>query len=121
MKRVMLLVGTKKGGFVVRRNGDRGWQIQGPLCEKWPIHDMNWDPKDGAIYAGGGSEWYGPPVSRSTDMGETSTHSSEGLTYGEEIEKLKTVWNVTPADGPLCAGLDPAGMCGSEYGGRTWH
>jgi photosystem II stability/assembly factor-like uncharacterized protein len=117
----MLLVGTKKGGFVIERNGG-GWQIQGPLCEKWPIYDMNWDPRGGAIYAGGGNAWYGAAVWRSGDRGKSWTHSSDGLTYGEGegVPKLTTVWNVTPADGTLYAGVEPAGLFRSEDKGRTW-
>ena len=36
------------------------------------------------MLAGGGSPWYGPAVWRSDDLGETWTHSSEGLTYGDD-------------------------------------
>jgi photosystem II stability/assembly factor-like uncharacterized protein len=116
-----LLVGTKKGGFVIEPNGSR-WRISGPLCETWPLYDMNWDPRDGAIYAAGGNEWYGAAVWRSTDRGKTWTHSSNGLTYGEgeDAPKLNTVWNVTPADDALYAGVEPAGLFRSEDKGRTW-
>ena len=42
---VMLLVGTKKGGFIVegQREGSP-WAVRGPLCDGWPIHDLAWDP-----------------------------------------------------------------------------
>ena len=40
----MLLVGTAKGGFILEGDRDAAeWQVRGPLCEGWPIHDMNWD------------------------------------------------------------------------------
>jgi hypothetical protein len=121
----MLLVGTKKGGFVLQgdRGGDR-WDIRGPLCETWPIFDMNWEPGEGAIYAGGGNAWYGAAVWRSTDLGKSWTHSSDGLTYGdgdgEGADKLATVWNVTPFDGVIYAGVEPAGLFRSEDRGQTW-
>lgn len=79
-----LLVGTRKGAFLVTRATDPGWTIQGPLCEGWPIHDMIEDAASGAILAAGASPWYGPAVWRSEDGGGSWTHSSEGLTYGTE-------------------------------------
>jgi len=81
----MLLVGTSKGAFILDGDADRrSWSIRGPLCDGWPIHDLNWDPATSSIYAGGGSPWYGPAVFRSDDLGETWKHSSEGLTYGDD-------------------------------------
>ena len=67
---VVLLVGTKKGGFIFE--GARGrseWSVRGPLCDGWPIHDMTWDASTGSIYAGGASPWYGAAVFRSDDLG----------------------------------------------------
>ena len=119
--RVMLLVGTVKGGFIVE--GDRGsdkWEVRGPLCEGWPIHDINWDPSTQCIYAAGGSTWYGPAVFRSDDRGESWTHSSQGLTYGDEGPSLKTIWNVTPSSAGLFAGVEPAGLFKSTDRGETW-
>jgi photosystem II stability/assembly factor-like uncharacterized protein len=117
----MLLVGTTKGAFILDGDGDRrSWSMRGPLCDGWPIHDLNWDPATGSIYAGGGSPWYGPAVFRSNDLGATWTHSSEGLTYGDDGPKIPTVWNVTPAHGSLFAGVEPAGLFRSDDGGATW-
>ena len=39
-KRVALLVGTRKGLFVLDGDPDREtWDVRGPLCDGWPIHD----------------------------------------------------------------------------------
>ena len=119
--RVMLLVGTKKGGFIVEgRRGGSDWAVRGPLCEGWPIHDMAWDPATHSIYAGGGSPWYGPAVWRSDDLGVTWSHSSEGMTYGDDGPKIPTVWNVTPSAAGILAGVEPAGLFQSLDGGTTW-
>ncbi|MFL5778447.1 MAG: WD40/YVTN/BNR-like repeat-containing protein, partial [Chloroflexota bacterium] len=116
-----LLVGTRKGGFILDGEADRrSWTVRGPLCEGWPIHDMKLDPATGAIVAGGGSPWYGAAVWRSDDLGETWTHSSEGLTYGEDGPALETVWNLTPGHGAVYAGVEPAGLFRSDDGGATW-
>jgi photosystem II stability/assembly factor-like uncharacterized protein len=119
--RTLLLVGTSKGAFILDGGADRAsWSIRGPLCEGWPIHDLQWDPATRSIYAGGGSVWYGPAVFRSNDLGETWTHSSEGLTYGDDGPKIPTVWNVTPAHGSIFAGVEPAGLFRSDDGGANW-
>ena len=121
MTRTLLLVGTSKGAFVL--DGDasrRSWSLRGPLCEGWPIHDLSLDSATGAILAGGGSVWYGPAVFRSDDLGETWTHSSEGLTYGDDGPKIPTIWNVTAAHGSIWAGVEPAGLFRSDDGGATW-
>jgi len=119
--RTLLLVGTSKGAFILDGGADRAsWSIRGPLCEGWPIHDLQWDPATRSIYAGGGSVWYGPAVFRSNDLGDTWTHSSEGLTYGDDGPKIPTVWNVTPAHGSIFAGVEPAGLFRSEDGGANW-
>src|SRR6266516_6884076 len=84
MTRVQLLIGTKKGAFILDSDPNRrDWSSRGPLCEGWPIHDLIVEPGSGAILAAGGSPWYGPAVWRSEDGGSTWTHSSVGLTYGE--------------------------------------
>jgi len=96
-ERVLLLVGTKKGAFIVESGPDRkSWTVRGPTCEGYPIQDINVDPASGVLYAGGGSEWYGPTVFRSEDRGQTWTQSSEGLTYGDDGPKISAVWSVTP-------------------------
>jgi photosystem II stability/assembly factor-like uncharacterized protein len=120
-ERVLVLVGTKKGGFILESDaGRRDWTIRGPLCEGWPIQDMSHDARSGAIYAGGGSAWYGAAVWRSDDLGETWRHSSEGLTYGDEGPRIETVWSVTPGLRTVYAGVEPAGLFRSEDGGATW-
>jgi hypothetical protein len=121
MTRSLLLVGTTKGAFVFDGDGARTtWKLRGPLCDGWPIHDLQWDPSTRSIYAGGGSPWYGPAVFRSDDLGATWSHSSEGLTYGDDGPKIPTVWNVTPAHGSIYAGVEPAGLFRSDDGGATW-
>ncbi|MFL5679100.1 MAG: exo-alpha-sialidase, partial [Chloroflexota bacterium] len=120
-ERPVLLVGTRKGAFVIERGKGRDtWSVRGPLCEGWPIHDVTMDRETGAILAGGGSPWYGPAVWRSDDLGETWTHSSEGLTYGDDGPKVPTVWNVTAAHGSIYAGVEPAGLFRSDDDGATW-
>ncbi len=80
MPRTQLLVGTRKGAFVLESNdGRRTWDIRGPYCECWHVyHDVR-DGESGSIYAAAASEWHGSAVWRSADNGETWAHSREGL------------------------------------------
>ena len=122
MTRTQLLVGTKKGAFILESDAARReWGVRGPLCEGWPIHDLIVEPGTGAILAAGGSPWFGPAVWRSEDGGETWTHSSTGMTYGDDAPPIKTVWSLaaTP-DGALLAGVEPAGLFRSTDHGATW-
>jgi photosystem II stability/assembly factor-like uncharacterized protein len=120
--RTLLLVGTKKGAFVLESDAARiDWSVRGPLCEGWPIHDLILDPATGAIFAGGDSPWYGAAVFRSDDLGETWSHSSKGLTYGDAGPTVKTVWNLAIGpDGTILAGVEPAGLFRSTDRGETW-
>jgi photosystem II stability/assembly factor-like uncharacterized protein len=120
-ERCVLLVGTPKGAFILEGDARRrDWRLRGPLCENWPIHDISVEPGTGALLAGGGSPWWGPAVWRSEDLGETWTHSSEGLTYGDVGPKVTTVWNVTATTDAIYAGVEPAGLFRSVDRGRTW-
>ena len=120
-ERVVLLVGTRKGAFLLDGDaGRRDWRVRGPLCEGWPLHDLSIEPGSGAILAGGGNNWYGPAVWRSDDLGDTWSHSSEGLTYGDDGPKVTTVWNVTATKDAIYAGVEPAGLFKSTDGGATW-
>ena len=48
-ERVALLVGTRKGLFVLDGDADRKtWDVRGPLCDGWPIHDAIVDPAPGS-------------------------------------------------------------------------
>ncbi|MBU0725301.1 MAG: exo-alpha-sialidase [Alphaproteobacteria bacterium] len=119
-QQTMLLIGTRKGLFIAESADRSDWALRGPYCETWPVNHAIADPKTGTIYAGGGNEWFGPAVWKSTDQGKSWTHSSAGLTYGEGEPPIKAVWSLAVRDGVLYAGVDPAGLFRSTDGGETW-
>lgn len=69
-ERVTVLVGTTKGAFLVSsKDGRTGWTVSGPHCGGWPINHVVADRATGHLWAGGGGEWHGAGVWRSTDGG----------------------------------------------------
>jgi photosystem II stability/assembly factor-like uncharacterized protein len=121
MTKVLVLLGTKKGAFILESDTlRRSWSLRGPFCETWPLNHAIADPATGTIYGAGGNEWFGPAVWKSTDLGESWTHSSEGLAYREGEEPIKMVWSLAPAGRALYAGVGPAGLFRSDDAGQTW-
>jgi photosystem II stability/assembly factor-like uncharacterized protein len=122
MPQTVLLVGTRKGLFLLESDGDRGdWSVRGPFCEGWPIYHAVHDAHTDTIYAAAASEWHGSGVWRSGDRGETWELSSEGLTHGDDGDtKLSKVSNLAAAHGRVLAGGEAVGIFESRDGGRTW-
>jgi photosystem II stability/assembly factor-like uncharacterized protein len=120
--RIVLLVGTRKGCFVLESDRDRrDWSIRGPFCEGWPIYHAVQDPESGAIFAAAASEWHGSGVWRSGDLGESWQLSSEGLSYEDRDGlRLSKVSGLTVAHGRVLAGAEAAGLFESRDGGVTW-
>src|SRR5437879_5628184 len=120
MPKTMLTVGTRKGVFLLESDDRRKWTLRGPFCEGWPVYHAIYDPKSGAIYAAAASEWHGSAVWRSPDLGETWTHSSEGIQYPEGGRKLSKVSNLAVSDGRLLVGVEAPGIFESRDDGATW-
>ena len=92
MSKTIVLLGTRKGAFLLESDAARReWQVRGPLCESWPVNHVIHVPETGALHAAAASEWHGASVWTSTDLGETWSQSSEGLSYGDGPLKLSKV------------------------------
>ena len=121
MARTLLLIGTRKGAFVLESENRRDWELRGPLCESWPVYHAIHDPSTGAIYAAAASEWHGSAVWRSTDLGETWALSSEGIGYGDDDpRKVSKVSSLAVKDGSVLVGVEAPGIFESKDGGETW-
>jgi photosystem II stability/assembly factor-like uncharacterized protein len=73
MSKVRVLVGTRKGGFILTADAKRTkWDIVGPFFSGWEIYHMKGSPKDpNRIYASQTSGWFGQVIQRSDDGGKT--------------------------------------------------
>jgi photosystem II stability/assembly factor-like uncharacterized protein len=73
MSGIRLLVGTRKGAFVLTADGKRKqWDISGPHFAGWEIYHMKGSPADpNRIYASQTSSWFGQIIQRSDDGGKT--------------------------------------------------
>ena len=73
MSGVRVLVGTKKGAFILTADGQRkSWSVSGPHFAGWEIFHMKGSPVDpDRIYASQTSDWFGQIIQRSSDGGKT--------------------------------------------------
>ena len=73
MSKVRVLVGTRKGAFVLESDGKRDrWDISGPHFAGWEIYHMKGSPVDpNRVYASQSSGWFGQVIQRSSDGGKT--------------------------------------------------
>jgi photosystem II stability/assembly factor-like uncharacterized protein len=122
MTRVLVLVGTRKGAFLLESDERRrDWSLRGPFCEGWSVFHAIHDAESGAIYAAADSGWHGPAVWRSPDLGASWEHSSEGLSDVEGGDQsLSKASGLAAGHGRLLAGAEAAGLFESRDGGATW-
>ena len=119
---VRVLIGSKKGAFVLESDSERrNWRVRGPLCEHWPLTHVAADLADGTIYATGGNAWFGPAVWKSNDGGTTWTHSSQGVGLPPRRDvPVQCAWVAHAAHGRLYVGVEPAGLFVSGDGGERF-
>jgi photosystem II stability/assembly factor-like uncharacterized protein len=125
----VLLVGTRKGAWVLRGDTERTtWSIDGPMFLGHICHHVVLDPRDRrTLLLATRTGHLGPTVFRSTDLGSTWTEASKPPAFrsGDRLERsLNAVFWLSPgsADEPGCwyAGGSPQGLFRTEDGGDTW-
>ncbi len=81
MSKVRVLVGTRKGAFVLTSDGKRErWDVSGPFFAGWEIYHMKGSPVDpNRVYASQSSGWFGQVIQRSDDGGKTWDAPGGGL------------------------------------------
>ncbi len=92
MSKVRVLVGTRKGAFILESDGKRqNWSVSGPFFAGWEVYHMKGSPANpNRIFASQTSSWSGQIIQRSSDGGKTwetpgggPQKSPQGWTVGE--------------------------------------
>lgn len=124
MKRVMLMLGTRKGAFLAFSDPDRrSWKITGPFLKGVEVNHVGWT--SGKLFATVKSYWWGPDVRMSSDFGETWKEPARGIRFAEGRNlSVNRVW-VTEEDSrsgreTVYAGVDPGALFQSKDAGETW-
>lgn len=83
MSQVRLLVGTRKGAFILTADGTRkDWTVDGPHFPGWEMYHLKGSPLDpNRIYASQSSGWFGQIIQRSDDGGATWTAVGNAFAY----------------------------------------
>jgi photosystem II stability/assembly factor-like uncharacterized protein len=86
MSSVRVLVGTRKGAFILTSDGKREkWEISGPHFAGWEMYHLKGSPVDpNRIYASQTSAWFGQVIQRSDDGGKTWAVPDGGKIPGPE-------------------------------------
>ncbi len=137
MSGVRVLVGTKKGAFVLTSDGKRShWNVTGPIFAGWEIYHISGSPvAPNRIYAAQNLAWFGQQIQRSDDGGKSwepvgnafvydgvpGTHQwYDGTPHPWEFAR---VWHLEPSPSDpdtIYAGVEDAALFRSTDGGKTW-
>jgi photosystem II stability/assembly factor-like uncharacterized protein len=105
MSKVRVLVGTRKGAFILTADGKREkWDLSGPHFAGWEIYHLKGSPVDpNRLYASQTSGWFGQVIQRSSDGGKTWETPGGGLTAMPDGmpsgESNKFVYNASAENG----------------------
>jgi len=137
MSGVRVLVGTRKGAFILTSDAQREkWAIDGPHFGGWEIYHVNGSPADpNRLYASQSGGWFGQVVQRSDDGGSTwkpmgnefsydavsGTHQwYDGMPRPWEFTRI---WHLEPSltdPDTVYAGAQDAALFRSTDGGQNW-
>jgi hypothetical protein len=131
MSGVRVLVGTRKGAFILTSDGKReSWTVDGPHFAGWEVYHLKGSPADpDRLYASQTSGWFGQVIQRSDDGGKTwhqpgtppgePTASPDGTPKGESN---KFLYDTSPETGaPLTTHQHYDGTQRPWEFKRVWH
>ena len=137
MTGVRVLVGTRKGAFVLTSDGKREkWEVSGPHFAGWEIYHLKGSPADpDRLYVSQSTGWFGQQIQRSDDAGRNwqsvgnefsydgvpGTHQwYDGTPHPWEFAR---VWHLEPSlhdPDTVYAGVEDAALFRSVDGGQSW-
>jgi photosystem II stability/assembly factor-like uncharacterized protein len=137
MSGVRVLVGTRKGAFILTSDGKRQqWDVSGPHFGGWEIYHVKGSPADpNRLYASQSSSWFGQVIQRSNDGGATWEPAGNTFVYDgvpgthqwydgtPHPWEFKRVWHLEPSlsdPDTIYAGVEDAALFQSADGAQTW-
>lgn len=137
MSKVRVLVGTRKGAFILTSDARREtWEITGPHFAGWEIYHLKGSPLNPQrIYASQTSGWFGQVIQRSDDGGNTWEAVGNKFVYegdpgthqwydgSQKPWQFKRIWKLEPSltePETVYAGAEDAALFKSVDGGQTW-
>ena len=130
---MMVLVGTRKGAFILTGNDSRRhWQLSDLFSPGSDVFHLVYDRRgEGKLFAATNSMWFGPQVEFSQDLGKTWEQAQAQPRFTDKPEyaehdgpTVSRLWHIEPGresePGVLYAGVQPAALFESEDGGVTW-
>ncbi len=137
MSGVRVLVGTRKGAFVLTADGKRDrWSVSGPHFAGWEVYHVKGSPVDSdRIYASQSSGWFGQLIQRSDDGGRSWETVGNEFTYDGVAGthqwydgtphpwEFKRVWHLEPSltdPDAVYAGVEDAALFRTTDGGKSW-
>ena len=137
MSTVRVLVGTRKGAFVLASDGARGdWKVDGPFFGGWEVYHLSASPVDpDRLYASQSTGWFGQLIQRSDDGGRTWDPVGNQFSYEGQVGdhqwydgslrpwEFTRVWHLEPSPlerDTVFAGVQDAALFRSADGGATW-
>jgi len=137
MSGIRVLVGTRKGAFVLTSDGKRqSWEVDGPHFGGWEIYHLKGSPADpDRLYASQSSSWFGQVIHRSNDGGKSWAPVGNAFVYDgvpgthqwfdgtQHPWEFKRVWYLEPSltdPDTVYAGVEDAALFRTTDGGHTW-
>jgi photosystem II stability/assembly factor-like uncharacterized protein len=137
MSGVRVLVGTRKGAFILTADGKRDeWEVSGPHFAGWEVYHVKGSPVDpDRIYASQSSGWFGQLIQRSDDGGRSWETVGNEFTYDgvpgthqwydgtPHPWEFKRVWHLEPSltdPDTVYAGVEDAALFRTTDGGKSW-
>jgi photosystem II stability/assembly factor-like uncharacterized protein len=137
MSRVRVLVGTRKGAFILSSDGKRErWDVSGPHFAGWEIYHVKGSPAEpNRLYASQSSGWFGQVIQRSEDGGKTWEPMGNQFVYDgvpgthqwydgtPRPWEFKRIWHLEPSltdPDTVYAGAEDAALFRSTDGGVSW-
>jgi hypothetical protein len=137
MSKVRVLVGTRKGAFILTADGKRDqWEVSGPHFAGWEIYHIKGSPVDtDRLYASQTSGWFGQVMQRSDNGGQTWETVGNEFKYDgvpgthqwydgtQHPWEFKRVWHLEPSlndPDTVYAGVEDAALFKTVDGGKTW-